>query len=217
MDGKEILSKSILNHDPNSKWNELELSLHIQEPRTGNPSRYSILELSNQENSFELIRNRDSSLSKHIIDKDGISKVYFNGSEEIEQEIVERYRLKPERNKMYRDFYRMMYGLPMSLNEKAVKEYGEIENCIYNNQNCYKIPIELEEEMFSKNWIVYISKKEFEFKGMEIIFPEDNTKGEKLYFEGSISIDGIKIPRIRHWYELANGMYSGSDIIMNEL
>ncbi len=217
MDGTEILKKSIKNHDPNNKWNELEFSIHIQEPRIGNPSRYSILKLNNRDNSFELLRNRDSNISKHVIDKNGVSKIYLNDSEEIEEELVEKYRLKPERNKGYREFYRMMYGLPMSLSEKSVSKFGKVENCVYNNENCYKIPIELKEEMFSKNWLIYISEKEFKFKGMEIIFPEDPLKGEKLYFEGSISIQDIKIPRIRHWYELTNDEYSGSDIIMSEL
>jgi len=213
----EVLNKSIEYHDPNENWDKLEMSIHIQEPRTGNPLRYSVIKLNNNDDSFELIRNRDDHLSKHVIDKSGNLKVYLDDREEIAENLKEKYRLQPERNKMYRSFYKMMYGLPMSLNKNAVNEYGEIESTIYNSQNCYKIPIKLHEEMFSKNWIIYISKSIFEFKGMEIIFPEDNTKGERLYFDGSIRIKDVIIPRIRHWYELQNNEYSGSDVIVDEL
>ncbi|MFK7773222.1 MAG: DUF6503 family protein [Saprospiraceae bacterium] len=217
LDGNEVLSKSILTHDPNDKWKELEMNIHIQEPRTGNPSRYSIVKMNNMDQSFELIRNRENHLSKHVIDKNGISKVYLDDKEEIAPELIEKYRLNPERNTRYKDFYKMLYGLPMSLNTESINQFGEVESSIYNNQDCYKIPIELKQEMFSKNWIIYISKTEFEFKGMEIVFPENKTKGERLFFDGSISIKGVKVPRIRHWYELADNSYSGSDIIIGEL
>lgn len=215
LDGKEIINKSIINHDPSGNWSELKLSIHIQEPRLNNPLRYSIIKLNNRDNSFELIRNRGNSLSKHVIDENGISKVYLDDSEEIAKDLVEKYRLNPERNERYRSFYKMMYGLPMSLNEEIIHEVGSVGNSTYNNVDCYKIPIKLKEEMFSKDWIIYISKDNFDFKGMEIIFQDDKTKGERLYFDGSILINGIKIPRVRHWHEL-DDRYSGSDIIVKE-
>lgn len=49
-----------------------------------------------------------------------------------------------------------------------------------------------------------------------MIFLDDNTKGERLYFDKSITINGITIPRIRHWYEM-NDEFSGSDIILKQL
>ena len=215
--GIELLNKSISVHDPNGKWEDLELAIHVQEPRTGNPSRYSQLKLNNANGVFELIRNREKHLSKHIVDENNQSKVFLGESEEIVDSLVEKFRLKPERNEGYRDFYQMMYGLPMTLNTGRVEKIGDVTTQNYNQQICYRIPIELKEEMFSKNWIVYIAKDSYEFKGMEIVFPNDKTKGERLYFEGNISIDGVNIPRIRHWHEYSNNEYSGSDIILKEL
>ncbi len=217
LSGEEVLYQSIKYHDPKDNWDEFDMSIRIQEPRIGNPSRYSVLSLNNQDHSFELIRNRDNHLSKHIIDDKGVSKVYLDDNEEISPELVTKYRLTPERNKGYHEFYKMLYGLPMSLDKASLNRIGEVESSIYNNQLCYKIPIELKEAMFSMNWIIYISKSKFEFKGMEIIFPDDNTKGERLYYEGSISIGDMRLPRIRHWHELSNNDYSGSDIIIGEL
>ena len=53
--------------------------------------------------------------------------------------------------------------------------------------------------------------------GIEIIFPDDPTKGDRLIFENTLEINGINIPRIRHWFELRNNDYSGSDMIMKEI
>lgn len=54
-------------------------------------------------------------------------------------------------------------------------------------------------------------------KGIEIIFTDKPNKGERIYFDEHIIINGIKIPRIRHWHELKDDTYSGTDIIIKEL
>jgi len=215
--GIELLQKSISVHDPNSKWANLAFAAHIQEPRIGNPSRYSQLKMNNATGAFELIRNRESHLSKHLINEQNQTKVLLDDSEEIADSLVEKFRLKPERNEGYREFYKMLYGLPMSLDDEWIKEIGVVETNDFRGKTCYKIPIELKKAMFSKNWTIYISKASYEFKGMEITFPEDTSKGERLYFEGKININGVSIPRIRHWHEYSNDEYSGSDIVLKEL
>lgn len=212
----DLLKKSQSIHDPNDKWNELELSIHIQEPRIGNPPRYSKVRLNNVNGAFELIRNREQHLSKHIIDENGEAKIYLNDSEEIADSLVEKFRLKSERNIGYRDFYQLMYGLPMSLNDESIDNIGAVEVKNFNDQECYQIPIELKEAMFSKNWVIYIAKDSYRLKGLEIVFPEDASKGERLYFEGNIDLQGVQIPRFRHWHEYAGDNYSGSDIILKE-
>ena len=45
----------------------------------------------------------------------------------------------------------------------------------------------------------------------------DESFDEKLLFEGEIDIQGVKIPRIRHWYETPKNEYMGSDIIIKTL
>ncbi len=217
LDATEILNSSIAFHDSNNKWAQSALSMRIQEPRLQNPSRYSIVRFDNKDQSFELIRNREEHLSKHVVSKEGALKVYLDDNEEFADSLIEKYRLQPERNKVYSNFYKMMYGLPMTLNSNWVKQTGKVEQAMYNNRMCYMIPIELKEEMFSKNWNIFIAENTYEFKGMEIVFPDEETKGEKLYFDGLINIEGILIPRIRHWHELSNDNYLGSDIIVNRL
>ena len=217
LNSSEILEKSTKFHDPNGIWGNLELSIHIQEPRLNNPGRYSLIKLNNNDNSFELVRNRDHHLSRYIVDRDGNIKVYLDDKEDIASDLIEKYRLDKPRVLKYRDSYQMRYGLPMSLTDDAIKSIGKVESSTYNNQACYKIPIELNKEMFSTHWLIYIAKSNFEYKGMEIIFPDDYTKGERLYFEGIFSIDNIKVPRIRHWHKYSDDTYSGSDIIIKAL
>ena len=216
LDGLQILNESITAHDSSGTWNRASLNLYIQEPRVSNPLRYSILKLDNSKNTFELSRNRDEYVSKHVIESDGNSFTLLDGKKEIDTSLIKKYRLDPQRNIGYKNFYQLMYGLPMSLNSYMEKIVSTTE-VVFNKEQCYKIEVELKEPMISKHWIIYISKANNRITGIEIVFPDKPNEGDRLYFEGIIKIDGIKIPRIRHWHELKNDAYSGSDIIVKEI
>ncbi|MET2983967.1 DUF6503 family protein [Aureibaculum conchae] len=216
LDGLQILNESITAHDSSGTWNRASLNLHIQEPRVSNPYRYSILKLDNSKNTFELSRNRDEYVSKHCIESNGNSFTLLDGKKEIDTSLIKKYRLEPQRNIGYKNFYQLMYGLPMSLNNYMEKIVSTTE-VVFNKEQCYKIEVELKEPMISKYWTIYISKTNNRIIGIEIVFPDKPNEGERLYFEGIINIDGIKIPRIRHWHELKNDTYSGSDIVIKEL
>lgn len=216
-DAQTILDNSKAKHDPDNLWSELELTLHIQEPRPGNTARYSEVYLNNASGAFSLNRNRESSVATYQLDETGATKVLLDGSESFPDSLVEKYRLSSTGVPNYRNFYQVMYGLPMTLNENTLAELGTAVKKYYNRTPCYKIPVTLQDPLFSKDWIVYISQKDFTFKGMEIVFPNDPRKGERLYFEGEIAINGVSIPRFRHWHEYHDDEYSGSDIIVKRL
>ncbi|AWX46318.1 hypothetical protein HME9304_03351 [Flagellimonas maritima] len=216
VDDQSILEKTIAVHDSLDTWQTATLNLHIQEPRVSNPSRYSILKLDNENNTFELSRNRDEHISKHIIESNGNSSVLLDGKVETDTTLIQKYRLDASRSIGYKNFYKLLYGLPMSL-EEAMKEVVSTSDILFNNENCYSIEIELKEAIISKFWNIYVSKNDMTLKGVDIVFPDDPEKGDRIYFDGTINIDGLKIPRIRHWHELKDDTYSGSDLIIKEI
>lgn len=216
LDGELILRKSIIEHDSLNFWDKTKLDIHIQEPRISNPNRYSILRLDNSTNSFELSRNRDQHISKHIIDSLGDSFVLLDGNTDIDTLLTKKYRLNPSRNIGYKNFYELLYGLPMSLNS-SLKKIINTSEYKFNKEDCYKIELELKKAVISKYWNVFVSKSNMRVKGLEIVFPDKPNEGERIYFDGIIIINGIKFPRIRHWHELKNDTYSGTDLIIKEL
>ncbi|MBW8244597.1 hypothetical protein K1F50_17450 [Muricauda oceani] len=216
VDGKKIFRESMDYHDPSNSWENTTLNIHIQEPRTLNPHRYSVVELDNSDNTFRLKRNRDDNISEHIIDKNGSSSVLLNGEIATDTALINKYRLDPSRNIGYRQFYQIFYGLPMSL-ENRISEIKNTMETTFANQECYKVEIELKEPMFSKDWNLFISKSTKEIIGIEIVTKDKPAEGERLYFEKTITINEIRIPRIRHWHELSDDSYSGTDIIIDIL
>lgn len=214
--GKTIIEKSINKHDPSGNWESVHLRIHIQEPRVSNPHRYSVLKLNNNNGAFELVRNRDEHIVQYITDPKGSSKVLLDGDEEIDSSLVKKYGLDPTVNMRYKSFYHFMYGIPMTLNDKTVKSFGSATTAFFNNQESYKVEVELSETLISANWNLYISSKDYRLLGVEMVFPEDSTKGERIYFEHDFEYDDLIIPRVRHWHNYHDNQYMGSDIILKD-
>ncbi|MCF2874807.1 MULTISPECIES: DUF6503 family protein [unclassified Tenacibaculum] len=214
LEGKLLIEKSNQFHDKNEKWSNAVLKIHIQEPRVGNYKRYSVVSLDNKNNTFELQRNRDHHISTHKVTHKG-NLTLLNDSIVTDSILIKKYRLEPNRNGRYHRFYKVLLGLPMSLkNETFV--IGKAEKATFNNKESYIVPIELKEPLFSKNWNLYFSLKDYKMIGLEMIFPNEPTKGERLIFEGTFQIDDMILTRIRHWREL-NNEYAGSDIIVDSI
>ena len=209
-----ILKKSIQMHDPNNEWSKMVLDIHVQEPRVGNPTRFSQVKLNNQTGEFELIRNRDKHFSTHQINANGIATTLLDGTVVKDSALIKKYRLDPNRNKSYRSYYQNLYGLPMALSNMVEATTVPVEKVSFNAQTCYKLTYQLKEKLFSNHWNVYFAKNDFKVIGIEIFFPEDETKGERIFFDGEITFGKVSIPRHRHWHEFNGSAYSGSDIIV---
>lgn len=217
LNGKEIIEKSQKHHDPNGNWKKANFEAHIQEPRIRNPYRYSIIKMNIGDDTFELTRNRGEHISTHIIGKNGESSGLLDGEFVQDKEVLKQYRLNSEMNNIYKTSYNFRLGMPMSLTEKTIEEYGQTTEAMFNGEEAYKVEIELKEPIFSEYWKIYISRENYKLLGVEIVFPDDPTKGERLYYDGEFKFDGITIPRMTHWHEYAGDGYSGSDIIVKKL
>ena len=88
---RSILAKSSTFHDPGTKWKDALLNFHIEEPRIGNPTRYSEIFLNVADGTFSLVRNREDHLATYIMDANGKPMVLLDGNESIDEEIRARY------------------------------------------------------------------------------------------------------------------------------
>jgi len=217
LNGEAILQASIKRHDPDGRWQSAILKFHAEEPRLGNPRRYSRIMLDNNTGAFTLERNRDQHISIHTISDDGAYRTTLDGKIMTDPDLIKKYRLAPARNIGYRKFSHDLYGLPMSLSGDAVAEYGETTETTYNGDKSYRLSLTLKDGFFSNYWAVYIAVEDERLLGVEMIFPDDPLKGERLYFDKEIEIAGMYLPRIRHWHELSDDSYSGSDIIVKSI
>ncbi|RKN78502.1 DUF6503 family protein [Ulvibacterium marinum] len=213
-----ILNQVQEKYDSNQKWGTSEIKLHIQEPRVNNPQRYTKLNLKNSDDYFEMERFREDGIVKRILTGNGESKIFLNGESELSKAIIEQYRLNVERSLGHKKFYKLMYGLPMSLSNNFWEQIRPAQKAEYKGRDVYRVAMELKDEMISKHWTLIIEVETYTLLAIEFNHPEDPGKEEEIItFEGEFDINGMKIPRIRNWYIKGTNEYLGTDIIVEEL
>ncbi len=211
--GIVLLEKSIEYHDPGGNWSNSSISVHIQEPRIGNPSRYSILQIDNEREYFALTRATDEGDAKRVVEKN-TARVFLNGTKDIPLNMVEELRLSPEANFGYQRFYRLMYGLPMSLLEDEIKEVKDPVRTSFLAKDVFEVEVILNEAMISDTWVLYIDTSNFQLLGLRLLHEAEDNEDEQIIFDGAYEFDGITIPRFRHWSRIQSKEYRGSDIIL---
>ncbi len=209
-----LVAKSQQYHDTENKWANITFNLHIQEPRLANPTRYSIIYLNNEVGSFSI--ERDSNYGKVVrsIDSSGVASITVNGSSSFSNRLRDELRLIESNIIRYKDFYKAIYGLPMSLNQMGGLVYSEAKSITFFEKEVFKINVTLEEGLISNNWNLYILQEDFSLFALEFVHKDKDN--ELLKFESVIDIEGVRIPRFRHWYNLVKEEYRGSDIIVKE-
>ncbi|WP_282163015.1 DUF6503 family protein [Ulvibacterium marinum] len=213
-----ILNQVQEKYDSNQEWGTSEIKLHIQEPRVNNPQRYTKLNLKNSDDYFEMERFREDGIVKRILTGNGESKIFLNGESELSRAIIEQYRLNVERSLGHKKFYKLMYGLPMSLSNNFWEQIRSAQKAEYEGREVYRVAMELKDEMISKHWTLIIEVETYTLLAIEFNHPEDPGKEEEIItFEGEFDINGMKIPRIRNWYIKGTNEYLGTDIIVEEL
>lgn len=212
--GREVLKKSIAYHDPEDNWPHLQLHLEIQEPRTGNPTRYSEVTLNNDGNSFHLKRLRSGRICDYIIDERGHLSTLLDGNKKFTFEESEKFRLDPSKIGNYRDFYSMMYGLPMVFKDQNNGKIISMNEGRFKDTDIFVVNYQLDKPIIGPIWKLLISKSNYELLGIRIIDPFQPERAEEILFQGTSPVGGIKIPQTRHWIDLNTGEYGGSDIIL---
>ena len=212
---QQVLEASKKYYDPQGQWNNSMLDLHIIEPRISNPARYSKITFNNKDQSFVLERNRDEHISLHMIDSIGEASVTLDGLPVQDSLTIAKYRLNPERNFGYRAFYQKLIGLPMSIYANELNKNIKSSVVIFDKRSCHQLNIQLEEAIISKAWKIYVDCETYELIGLEILSAVGDQEGERIYFEGEVDVNGMLLPRMRHWYSLGQEVYRGSDIIIN--
>ena len=213
-----ILNKVKEKYDLNRHWDESEIKVHIEEPRVGNPQRHTKLHLNNSDDYFEMERFREDGIVKRVLTGNGESKIFLNGESELSEAIIKQYRLNRQRSINHKNFYKLMYGIPMSITDKLWKKIEPAQKAEYEGGEVYRIGMELKEEMISKHWTLIIGVETYKLLAIEFNHPEEpGTEEEIIKFESEFEINGMKIPRIRNWFIKGTNEYLGTDIIVKEL
>ncbi len=201
-------------HDPDSKWKESVLNFHIEEPRSSNPTRYSEIYLNVADGTFSLLRNREDHLTTYSLDANNNPLVLLDGNEQFDEEQRARYRLFPDRVGSYRSFYKIMYGLPMSLDFELIRKVEDMREVTFQGKDAMMIGILWHEPILKPYWKIYLEPGTYRVLGVDLAEKDKPGSGERITFDQLMEYNGLLLPRMRHWYSIRDNAYLGSDIIM---
>jgi hypothetical protein len=212
--GDELLEKAIQFHDPNNNWSTFNGEFLITMEIPEESSRKSKININLPEQYFSVEAIRDTIVTEYTIQK-GVCNVSINGDENPSEEIKKKYSLSCERANMYKNYYTYLYGLPMKLKDEGTIIHQKVAKKAFQGKEYLVLKVTYNKEVGKDNWYFYFDPKTY---AMEVyqFFKEKKDSGEYILLSGLVTINEVKIPKIRAWYYNKENTHLGTDILSSK-
>lgn len=209
--GEQLLEKSISYHDPEGKWSTLKTHLYLSSTDTAGKENLFELEMDNAVGYFCHITHEDG---KEIVKGISNGKEFFliDGKKEFNEEDGKKYGLDSKSVKWVHSFYGYLYGLPMKLMDKGANISDTISTENFNGKTYKTIHVNYDPGMGKELWTFFVNPKTSAVEAYRFMFNKD--EGEYVLLDETLTIEGLKIPKVRKWYLVKGNKYSGTDNLL---
>lgn len=209
----DVLRQSLQFHDPEERWLTSQFQMVIDEPRTNFPERQSTILINLPEQTFEVTRDYEGTIVRRGIDAERCySFIDDQAVDPADSATVNQYRLQCDRTQGYQSFYQLLTGLPMTLFAPEVSLGETVEAVDFGPYACFAVSARLNNPIIGEQWIFYFDRADYQLRGYRAA---GEGAAEYLELDGLVSFNNMQLPRMRHWYNLADTTYLGSDIVIN--
>lgn len=211
--GEQLLEKTIAYHDPQNNWGKLKVHLYLTSTDTAGKESSFELEMDNAKDYFCHISHKDG---KEIIKGVSAGKEFFllDGKKEISKEDREKYKLMPEKAKSAQQFYGYLYGLPMKLTDPGANISDTVSTQQLNGRSYQTIRVNFDPKVGADIWTFYFNPTTSAMEGYSFLFGGKTDAGEYIALEQVLDVEGIKMPKVRKWYQLKSNKYLGTDNLL---
>ena len=211
LSSEALLDKSIQYHDPTNKWATFQATLHFHQELSDNKSRKREVTINRAKGNFHFKQIEEDLIIERGVKPDGSCIFAINGNKQPTDTELKEHRLNCERNKMYRNYYLYLYGLPMKLKDKGTIIDEKILDTQFQEQEAYGLRVTYDEAVGTDIWYFYFDKNTYQLMGYRFYHDEVKNDGEYITLKDEIIIDGIKIPKTRSWYTHQEDKFLGTD------
>lgn len=214
--GADLLNKSIQYHDPTRQWAHFKSTLYLEQasPRSKGKKDTSVVILNLPDSYFKATDNRrGNSIVREVTGTTCNSQL--NGSSTFSEEDKKKHRLTCERAKMYRDYFAYLYGLPMKLKDQGTIIDSEVYATTFQDQDCLAMRVTYEKAVGEDIWYFYFHPSSYALIGYRFYHEEEKNDGEYITLEGEETVQGIKIPKTRHWYYNKDDKFLATDLLIS--
>ena len=219
---EELLDASIAYHDPQGRWEtapvEIVSKVLLTERLAGERGYAERTDTIVVDLSGERFEYRSEKLGDRIamVEAGGQWRVELNGSTEIDAEAVEKHGLAPARLPRWRDYFTYMFGLPMKLRDPGTQIEPEVKRIDFHGREVLALRVTYSPEVGRDIWDFFFDPESHALIGCRFFHDEAANDGEYLIFEEEIvGEQGLRLPKLRHWYMNRDGEHIATDDILS--
>lgn len=210
--GAELLEKAIEFHDPNDNWKSFHGKMLITMESPKSSSRSTVIELNLPTNYFMSTVKKDNYTIESELNKDECT-LKLNGSTSIFPRIKDSLNISCERAKMMKNYYTYLYGLPMKLKDPGTIIDSKVQKKNFKGKEYLVLKAGYEKEVGTDTWYFYFDPKTYAMEVYQFFHDESKNDGEYILLSEMITVNGIKIPKVRAWYYNKADKYLATDIL----
>lgn len=208
--GTQLLEKAIAYHDPNGQWNQFQGKMAILMTTPNAETRRTQLELNLPAQYFKSSVRKGNHTVDYIIDK-GQCELLLNNSPVIAETYRDSLQITCERAFKMKDYYTYLYGLPMKLKDPGTLIDPKVGKKSFKGKEYLVLKVKYDEKVGSDTWYFYFNPTNYKMEVYQFFHDESKNDGEYILLSEEISVNDIKMPKIRAWYYNTDNKYLGTD------
>ncbi|WP_317043881.1 DUF6503 family protein [Maribacter hydrothermalis] len=212
LSGEQLLEKSIAFHDPEGNWKSFNGEMLIEMEDSKNAKRSTLIELNLPASYFKSTVTKDNYTIESELNKEDCTLKY-NGSTTIPPNIKDSLRISCDRAKMMKNYYTYLYGLPMKLKDPGTIVDARVQKKTFKGKEYLVLKAGYEKEVGKDTWYFYFDPKTYAMEVYQFFHDQSKNDGEYILLSDMITVNGIKIPKVRKWYYNKADKYLATDIL----
>ena len=208
--GQQLVEKAIAFHDPNDNWKSFngEMLIEMESPNKGTRSTTIQIDLSS--NYFKSTVKKNNHTVESELDKEACT-LKLNGSTTFSAKVKDSLKISCDRANMMKNYYTYLYGLPMKLKDPGTIIDPKVQQKTFKGKEYLVLKVGYKKEVGSDTWYFYFDPKTYAMEVYQFFHDESKNDGEYILLSEIITVNGIKIPKVRAWYYNKEDVYLATD------
>ncbi|WP_321826241.1 DUF6503 family protein [Maribacter dokdonensis] len=208
--GTQLLERAIAYHDPENNWSSFKGKMLIEMENPKSSPRSTVIEMKMPHNYFKSTVKKDNYTIESELDN-GECTLKLNGSTSIFPKIKDSLNISCDRAKMMKNYYTYLYGLPMKLKDPGTIIDNNVVKKTFKGKEYLVLKATYEKEVGNDTWYFYFDPKTYAMEVYQFFHDESKNDGEYILLSEMITVNGIKIPKVRAWYYNKGDVYLATD------
>ncbi|SEB71799.1 hypothetical protein SAMN05192540_1357 [Maribacter dokdonensis] len=208
--GTQLLERAIAYHDPENNWSSFKGKMLIEMENPKSSPRSTVIEMKLPHNYFKSTVKKDNYTIESELDN-GECTLKLNGSTSIFPKIKDSLNISCDRAKMMKNYYTYLYGLPMKLKDPGTIINNNVVKKTFKGKEYLVLKATYEKEVGNDTWYFYFDPNTYAMEVYQFFHDESKNDGEYILLSEMITVNGIKIPKVRAWYYNKGDVYLATD------